>query len=104
MHVLSRIRPAAHPDAIDRIGTRCGSLLLFMWLLEGIRSTRLFHPHIPFDETTDLPLGVAAAHHALDELPVLLLALAVLLGAERDHRQQVLDLGEHPLFDDLADL
>ena len=30
--------------------------------------------------------------------------VAVLLRAEADHRQQILDLAEHPLLDDLADL
>ena len=38
------------------------------------------------------------------ELAVLLLGLAVLLRAEADHRQQVLDLAEHPPLDHLADL
>ena len=40
----------------------------------------------------------------VDEFVVLLLGLGVLLGAEGDHRQQVLDLAEHPLFDHFADL
>ena len=39
-----------------------------------------------------------------DELGVLLLGRAVLLRAEADHRQQVLDLAEHALLDDLAQL
>ena len=47
---------------------------------------------------------VAARGHALDELAVLLLGLAVLLRSEADHRQQVLDLAEHAPLDHLADL
>ena len=62
-----------------------------------------FHAHVPLDEPADLPLGIAARDHALDEFAVLLLGLAVLLRAEADHRQQILDLAEHPLLDHLAD-
>src|SRR5215468_1710684 len=64
----------------------------------------LLHPHVPFDQAADLALGIAARHHALEELSVLLLGLAVLLGPERDDRQQILDLREHALLDHLADL
>src|SRR5262245_64681322 len=67
-------------------------------------SAGLLHSHVPFDQTAHLALGVAAGHHAPDELSVLLLALTVLLGPERNDREQVLDLGEHPLLDYLADL
>src|SRR6478752_9689595 len=67
-------------------------------------STGLLHAHVPFDEPANLALGVAALHHACDEFAVLLLRLAVLLGPERDDRKQVLDLGEYPLFDHLANL
>src|SRR5262245_5753539 len=67
-------------------------------------SAGLLHSHVPFDHAADLALGVAAGHHAPDELAVLLLGLAVLLGTEGNDREQILDLGEHPLLDDLADL
>src|SRR6185437_12968950 len=67
-------------------------------------SAGLFHPHVPFDQSANLALGVAAFHHARDELAMLLFGLAILLRAKRDHRQQVLDLGEYPLFDHFADL
>src|SRR5215470_14643694 len=66
-------------------------------------STGLLDAHIPLDQPPNLTLGVAARDHAGHELAVLLLGLAVLLGAERDHRKQILDLGEYPLFDDFAD-
>ena len=58
--------------------------------------------HVPLDEPADLTRGVAARHHAIDELVVLLLGVAVLLRAEADHRQQILDLSEHSLLDHLA--
>jgi len=45
-------------------------------------SAGLLHPHVPFDEAANLTLGVATAHHAPDELAMLLLRLAVLLGPE----------------------
>src|SRR5262245_61780760 len=64
----------------------------------------LLHPHVPFDQAADLALGIAARHHALEELAVLLLGVAVLLGPERNDRQQILDLREHALLDHLADL
>src|SRR5579862_5759159 len=67
-------------------------------------SAGLVDPHIPFDQPADLPLGISARGHAVDELGVLLVALAVLLRPEADHRQQVLDLAEHPLLDHLAQL
>src|ERR1700755_737827 len=67
-------------------------------------STGLLHTHVPFDEPANLTLGVAALHHACDELAVLLLRLAVLLRPERDDRQQVLDLREYPLFEYIASL
>src|SRR5580704_8180911 len=65
---------------------------------------RLVHPHIPLDEPPHLPLGVAARHHALEEVAMLLFGLRILFRAETDHRQQVLDLREHAAFDDLAQL
>src|SRR5215831_16917009 len=67
-------------------------------------SAGLLHSHVPFDQAADLALGIAASHHAPDELAMLLLGLAVLLRAEGNDRQQILDLREHPLLDDLADL
>src|SRR5947208_8783997 len=57
-------------------------------------SACLLHPHIPLDQPSHLALGITAGHHALDEVVVLLLGVTVLLGAERDHRQEVLDLRE----------
>src|SRR6185437_5013058 len=65
-------------------------------------SAGLFDAHVPFDQPPNLALGVAALHHSRDELTVLLLGVAVLLRTERDHRQQVLDLREYPLFDHFA--
>ena len=47
---------------------------------------------------------IAALDHALHELLVLLLGLAVLLLAEADDGQQILDLAEHAPLDDFADL
>src|SRR5690348_5147229 len=67
-------------------------------LLRGVAC--LVDAHVPLDETTHLALGVAARHHALQEVVVLLLGIAVLLRAEADHRHQVLDLREHALLDD----
>src|ERR1700747_2714637 len=67
-------------------------------------STGLLDAHVPLNQPPYLTLGVAARDHAGHELPVLLLGLAVLLRAERDDREQILDLGEYPLFDDFADL
>src|SRR6516162_6851054 len=66
-------------------------------------SPDLFHAHVPFDEPPDLPFGIAVLHHPSDEIVVFLFGLAVLLRAERNHRQQVLDLREYPLFDHFAD-
>src|SRR5262245_55795176 len=67
-------------------------------------SARLLDPHVPLDQPADLARCVAALDHALHELLVLLLGLAVLLLAEADDGQQVLDLAEHAPLDDLADL
>src|SRR5215472_6232119 len=64
----------------------------------------LLHAHVPFDEPPHLPLGVAAGDHPLDELGMLALRLGLLLAAEADDRQQILDLAEHTPFDDLSDL
>src|SRR5579883_1184411 len=58
--------------------------------------------HVPFHEPPNLPLGVAARHHPFQEVGVLLLGLGVPLGAEANHRQKVLDLAEHALFDDFS--
>src|SRR5688500_18508631 len=68
------------------------------------RLTRLLDAHVPLDKAAYLALGVAPGCHAGDELAVLLLRLAVLLGPERDDRQQIFDLREHPLLNDLAKL
>src|SRR5580704_1040357 len=67
-------------------------------------SAGLVHAHVPLDEAADLPLSVAARHHALQEVSVLLFGLGVFLAAEADHRQQILHLGEHPPLDDLSQL
>src|SRR5882757_1649796 len=47
-------------------------------------STGLLHAHVPFDQPSDLALGVTALHHPLDEVVVLLLGVTVLLQNERD--------------------
>src|SRR5882757_7417213 len=57
-------------------------------------SAGLLHANVPFDQPANLALGVAALHHPLDKLAVLLFGLAILLRAERDHRQQVFNLRE----------
>src|SRR5207244_11662717 len=62
-------------------------------------SACLFYAHVPLDQPADLPLGVAALDHARDEVVMLLLGLAVLLRAEGNHVQQILDLGDYPLLD-----
>src|SRR5580704_11844510 len=67
-------------------------------------SAGLFHAHIPLHESANLALGITAPHHSRDKLAVLLFGIAVLFRTERDHRKQVLDLGEYPLFDDFANL
>src|SRR5829696_6066793 len=67
-------------------------------------SASLFYAHVPLDQPADLPLGVAALDHARDKVVMLLLGLAVLLRAKGNHRQQILDLGEYPLFDHFANL
>src|SRR5262245_29103491 len=59
---------------------------------------RFADARVPLHQAAHLPLGVAARRHALHELRMLAVGLAVLLGAEADHRQQVLDLGEHALL------
>src|SRR5690606_5736807 len=66
-------------------------------------SPRLLDPHVPLDEPANLPMGIPAGYHAVHEFLVLFLGLAIFLRAEADHRQQVLDLAEHPLLDDLSD-
>src|SRR5215470_6425171 len=77
---------------------------MFMRLALSAGSTSLVHAHVPLDEAPRLPVRVATADHAGDELGVLLLGLLVALGREADDRQQVLDLGEHALLDDFAEL
>src|SRR5215203_4924674 len=69
-----------------------------------IRLSRLVNPHVPFNEPANLTLSVAAREHPLDEFVVLGLGLAVLLRFEGNDGEKVLDLGEHPLLDDVADL
>src|SRR5262249_34701047 len=95
--------------------TRCGLVWLFpfglsrrstMFMPMALLATSagLVHAHVPLDQPPRLPGRVTAADHPGDELRVLLLGLLVALGGEADHRQQVLHLGEHALFDHLADL
>src|SRR6202047_1348399 len=67
-------------------------------------SAGLFYSHVPFDEPAHLALGITARHPPRDELAVFLFGIAVLFRTERDHRKQVFDLGEYPLFDDFTDL
>src|SRR4029078_441653 len=67
-------------------------------------SASLFYAHVPLDQPANLPLGVAAFDHARDKLAMLLLGRAVLLRTERNDGQQILDLGEYPLFDHFANL
>src|ERR1700761_5124779 len=74
------------------------------WVMARWASARLVHAHVPFHEPPHLARGIAARQHALDELVVLGLGVAVLLGLEADDRQQILDLREHALLDDAADL
>src|SRR5271157_2236512 len=68
------------------------------------RLSGLVDPHVPLDQPANLPLGVAARLHPIEEVGMLLLGLGILLGAEADDRQQVLDLAEHALLNHLADL
>src|ERR1700730_7458173 len=49
------------------------------------RLTGLVHPHIPLDQAANLPLSVAAADHALQEIGVLFLGIRILLATEADH-------------------
>src|SRR3546814_2383283 len=65
--------------------------------------SRLLHAHIPFHQAPYLPLSVPARDHPIDKFVMLLLGFAVLLGPETDDREQILDLAEHPPFDDVAD-
>src|SRR4026207_820101 len=65
---------------------------------------RLVDTHIPFDQPANLTLRVAARQHPFDELVMLGLGVAVLLGLEGDDGKQILDLSEHPLLDHVPDL
>src|SRR5258705_11791589 len=67
-------------------------------------SAGLLHPHVPFDEAANLTLGIAASHHALDKLGVLLFGIAVLFRTKRDNRKKILPLREYPFLDHLAHL
>src|SRR5258708_8027781 len=67
-------------------------------------SAGLLHPHVPFDEAANLTLGIAASHHARDELAVLLFGIAVLFRAKRDNRKKVFDLRKYPFLDDFSNL
>src|ERR1700733_599157 len=84
-------------------GFRRRSTICMATLAFASASAGLLHAHVPFDEPTNLALGVTTLHHPRDKLAVLLLGVAVLFRTERDHRKQVLDLGEYPLFDHFAD-
>src|SRR5882672_6701675 len=75
------------------------------WLATlAFASAGLLHPHVPFDEAANLTLGIAASHHALDKLAVLLLGIAVLFRAKRDNRKKVFDLRKYPFLDDFSNL
>src|SRR4051794_35682446 len=67
-------------------------------------SASLLHAHVPFDEPPNLTLGIAAPHHPLDELAVLLFGVAVLFRAKRDNRKKVFNLREDAFLNDLTDL
>src|SRR6185437_111198 len=68
---------------------RRSTICMKVCLLRPGALPRLLDAHVPFDQATHLPLGVAARCHTFDEFSVLLLALAVLLGPEADDRQQL---------------
>src|SRR5689334_20267868 len=51
----------------------------------GCGLARFLHPHVPFDQAAHLAWRVATLDHALHELFVLFLGLAVLLLAKGDH-------------------
>ncbi|OMP13912.1 hypothetical protein COLO4_00647 [Corchorus olitorius] len=59
----------------------------------------LSDPQVPFRQQANLFVGVAAFHHARDEVVVFLLVLLARLGVEADDRQQVLGVGKHFLLD-----
>src|SRR5690606_12812634 len=67
-------------------------------------SPGLVDAHVPLDQPTDLTFGVAAVHQSRDEFGVLAVRFAVLLAAEADDGQKVLDLAEHPLLDHVPKL
>src|SRR5712675_428148 len=67
-------------------------------------SASLLHAHVPFDQPANLTLGIAAPHHPLDELAVLLFGIAVLFRTERYNRKKVFNLRKDAFLDDLADL
>src|SRR5690606_30442275 len=67
-------------------------------------SAGLVDAHVPVDEPADLAARITARRHALDEFGVLLLGRAVLLRAEADDGQKILDLAEHALLDDFPQL
>src|ERR1700761_5299202 len=81
----------------------CGLRLRSM-ISNDVRSGRLLHPHIPFDEPADLSLSIAAGDHTAHEIIMFPLGLIVFLGAEADHREQILHLAEHALFDNFPNL
>src|SRR3981189_3288236 len=78
--------------------------MMCMITVASASSAGLLHAHVPFDQPANLTLGIAALHHSRDEVVVFLFGIAVLLRTERDHRKQVFDVREYPLFDDFADL
>src|SRR6185437_3000297 len=86
------------------LGLRRRSMKCVMAHSSGMtsHSPRLVDPHVPFDEAANLSRRVASRQHALDEFVVFVRRLIVLLRLERNYRQEILNLGEHPLFDDGA--
>src|SRR6266436_5995951 len=67
-------------------------------------SASLLHAHVPLDEPPHLTLSIAAPHHPLDELAVLLFGIAVLFRTKRDNRKKVFHLRKDAFLDDLTNL
>src|SRR6516162_7993247 len=91
------------PRLLSR-GLRRRSTNWAMAALPLSRLSGLVDPHVPLDQSTNLPLGVAARLHPVEKVGVLPIGFGILLGPEADDRQQVLDLAEHALLDHFANL
>jgi hypothetical protein len=70
----------------------------------SIQVVRLLHPHVPFHESPDLPFGVAPIRHAIDELAVLLLRVAVLLGSSWTSYEKLREVIERRMFSQVEEL